>query len=385
MAVWLPGRHLREEEDTVHKRPGMYGRRTRLRTGNSVRDVCGVQIPVWSNESGVGCGGVQSSTGGCRGWEEEFGRRSDAGFLFRRDWWPGIGGLPLSRLEGSQRVHFYYRTLLLGIVEVNKSPIFSCDVSYVSPGRWIPESPRWLLVKGREEEAKAVLAQIARGNGTRMTVSRLKRPSSQPSETTVSVTELFRTPVIRHRTLILLVAWFTNCMVYYGLSMSAGSLGGGRYISVALSGLVELPGLYVSYHLMERIGRKWTHGGLLMLAGICCCLAALGFGESVRLLVALLGKCSVAASFSVIYLYSAELFPTEIRNLALGVVSISARIGGILTPLLLLMGGISLGGLSLGLPMVVMGCLGLLAGLLSLHLPETLHQPLPETLAELRQ
>jgi hypothetical protein len=93
-----------------------------------------------------------------------------------------------------------------------------------------------------------------------------------------------------------------------------------------------------------------------MLAGICCCLAALGFGESVRLLVALLGKCSVAASFSVIYLYSAELFPTEIRcihrapclvsyhhihcihrNLALGVVSISARIGGILTPLLLLM------------------------------------------------
>ena len=41
-------------------------------------------------------------------------------------------------------------------------------------------------------------------------------------------------------------------MVYYGLSMSAGSLGGGRYISVALSGLVELPGLYISYHLMER-------------------------------------------------------------------------------------------------------------------------------------
>ena len=34
--------------------------------------------------------------------------------------------------------------------------------------------------------------------------------------------------------------------------MSAGSLGGGRYISVALSGLVELPGLYISYHLLER-------------------------------------------------------------------------------------------------------------------------------------
>ena len=48
------------------------------------------------------------------------------------------------------------------------------------------------------------------------------------------------------------VCRFTNCLVYYGLSMSAGSLGGGRYISVALSGLVELPGLYISYLLLER-------------------------------------------------------------------------------------------------------------------------------------
>ena len=44
---------------------------------------------------------------------------------------------------------------------------------------------------------------------------------------------------------------FTNSVVYYGLSMSAGSLGGGRYISVALSGVVELPGLYICYYLLN--------------------------------------------------------------------------------------------------------------------------------------
>ena len=34
--------------------------------------------------------------------------------------------------------------------------------------------------------------------------------------------------------------------------MNAGSLGGGRYLSLVLSGLVELPGLYVSYYLLNR-------------------------------------------------------------------------------------------------------------------------------------
>ena len=45
---------------------------------------------------------------------------------------------------------------------------------------------------------------------------------------------------------------FSNCIVYYGLSLGASSLGGGRYLSLVLSGLVELPGLYVSYQLLNR-------------------------------------------------------------------------------------------------------------------------------------
>ena len=42
-------------------------------------------------------------------------------------------------------------------------------------------------------------------------------------------------------------------------------------------------------------------------------LYLLDLGETMRLVVVLLGKCSVSASYAVIYLYSAELFPTENR------------------------------------------------------------------------
>ena len=52
--------------------------------------------------------------------------------------------------------------------------------------------------------------------------------------------------------------------------------------------------------------------------------------------VALLGKFAVAGSFQVIYLYSAELFPTQVRNLGIGVSSMGARLGGIFSPIVLM-------------------------------------------------
>ena len=70
-----------------------------------------------------------------------------------------------------------------------------------------------------------------------------------------------------------------------------------------------------------------------MKTSTCLCIDH----HSLGLLVALLGKFSVAGSFSVIYLYSAELFPTQVRNVALGVVTIGARLGGIMAPIVLMM------------------------------------------------
>ena len=55
--------------------------------------------------------------------------------------------------------------------------------------------------------------------------------------------------------------------------------------------------------------------------------------------VALTGKFAVAGSFAIVYLYAAEVFPTEVRNIAMGVVTMGARAGGILAPLVLLLVG----------------------------------------------
>ena len=81
---------------------------------------------------------------------------------------------------------------------------------------------------------------------------------------------------------------------------------------------------------------------------------------------------------AVIYIHSGEIFPTTIRNSAMGLVSVSARVGGILAPFI-----VSLGSISPNLQFTVFGLMSLTAGLLNLKLPETRGAVLPETVAEL--
>ena len=97
-----------------------------------------------------------------------------------------------------------------------------------------------------------MLSRIASGNGVEVPAGQLKNPNSTTSGEPVSVLDLFRGRVIRKRTMVLFVAWFANCILYYALSMSAGDLGGSRYFSFSLSGLVEVPSIVVGYFLLQR-------------------------------------------------------------------------------------------------------------------------------------
>ena len=78
-------------------------------------------------------------------------------------------------------------------------------------------------------------------------------------------------------------------------------------------------------------GRKPLTGFSLILAGVTCIPA--GFLEGTpQLVLVLIGKFGASGAFSLIYIYTAELFPTEIRSTALGLCSMMARIGGIAAP-----------------------------------------------------
>ncbi|PIK45133.1 putative organic cation transporter protein, partial [Apostichopus japonicus] len=93
--------------------------------------------------------------------------------------------------------------------------------------------------------------------------------------------------------------------------------------------------------------------------------------------VAMIGKFCISASFAIIYIYAAEIFPTVARSAGIGLCSTSGRIGSILGPLIL-----ALGEVIEFLPLLIFGLSAIVGGLLVIFLPETRGAKLPETLAD---
>jgi hypothetical protein len=91
----------------------------------------------------------------------------------------------------------------------------------------------------------------------------------------------------------------------------------------------------------------------------------------------MMGKLFIAGSFAVIYNYSAELFPTVVRNSAMGLGSMCARASGALTPLITL-----LKSLDPMIPAVLFGTIAIISGFLTMFLPETLNTTMPQSIED---
>ncbi|XP_053947368.1 organic cation transporter protein-like [Anastrepha ludens] len=257
----------------------------------------------------------------------------------------------------------------------------------------IPESARWLLSKGRKEEAIVVIEKAARIN--RVTIpsevydnlideaaerEKIEKSSADNADEKAStVFDLLKYPNLRRKTLLIFFDWFVNSGVYYGLSWNTNNLGGNVLLNFMISGAVEIPGYSFLLFTLNRWGRRTILCGCMLVAGVSLLLTIVVPVDKnwIIILCAMVGKLAITASYGTIYIFSAEQFPTVVRNVGIGAASMVARIGGILAPYLNLLGEIWR-----PLPLMICGALAFIAGLLSLMLPETLNKPMPETIAD---
>ncbi|XP_059089310.1 organic cation transporter protein-like [Tigriopus californicus] len=244
---------------------------------------------------------------------------------------------------------------------------------------WVPESPRWLLSKGRVERTKKTFLRGARMNGKILKEEDLYTLAHTADKVeNLGCLSLFGTFTLVKHTLIIYWTWIVCSMVFYGLSLNAVNLAGNIYLNFGLSAFMEIPSYIASVLFVDRLGRKTLLSISLLLAGISCTCA--GFIDVPWLIttLTLLGKFGSSAAFAIVYLYTAELYPTAMRNSAIGTSSMMARFGSLCAPILANLTPLSL-------PMSIMGLAAIVGGLLVFLLPETLGQNMPESLCDVER
>ncbi|CAI9720481.1 organic cation transporter protein [Octopus vulgaris] len=262
---------------------------------------------------------------------------------------------------------------------------------------FVAESPRWLLTKGKHEEMRKIITDMAQvnkrpipdfaklelfiqedGNNEHVT----NTMNGKKGQTTYSYWHLFNSIQNCKFTLILMFGWFVCCSVYYGLLFNTKSLHGDRYINLFLSGIVELPALLFVILVNNKFGRKRTIFLLVSSTGVLS-TSVLIFHifetasnyETVITVIITLAKSTGTGAWAALQVLTAEMFPTVVRSLGIAACSTMARIGAIIAMLIL-----TLDELGKLIPFIIFGIECILFSVVLLFLPETSGLPLKDIL-----
>uniref|UniRef100_A0A8C3W1H5 Solute carrier family 22 member 16 n=1 Tax=Catagonus wagneri TaxID=51154 RepID=A0A8C3W1H5_9CETA len=251
----------------------------------------------------------------------------------------------------------------------------------------LPETPFWLLSEGKYEEAQKVIDRMAEWNRTRSfkLSELLSLAGGGPAGTKASpvekhhLSDLFYDCSIGTRTLIVWLIWFTGCFGFYSFSLNSVNLGGNEYLNFFLMGIVEIPAYIFVCVGMDRLGRRCILGFSLLSSAVTNgMIMVIPKDYHVCFMVATMaGKFSIGAAFGLIYLYTAELYPTTVRSLAVGSGCMVSRVGSILAPFC-----VYLSSVWIFMPQLLVGTFAFVSGILTFMLPETLRKPLATTWKE---
>lgn len=136
----------------------------------------------------------------------------------------------------------------------------------------VPESVRWLFSIGEYTKGVNILRQVTAWNGTTLPIDTLD-DLNNPNKTDLLLGEkenvkmdssqypmidALKSSVLRNRLINCCYCFFTNALIYFGLSVYSSSLPGDKHMNLLYAGAIELPGNAATHYVLLRYGRKWS-------------------------------------------------------------------------------------------------------------------------------
>ncbi|XP_056140967.1 solute carrier family 22 member 6 [Lampris incognitus] len=255
---------------------------------------------------------------------------------------------------------------------------------------WFSESARWLVLNRRSEDALKSIHHVAQINGKPEMVEKITlevlhshmKKEIESSKSSFTAYDLLRTRGMRRISVCLVAVWFSTSFAYYGLAMDLQKFGVNIYLMQIIFGAVDFPAKLFALGMLSYLGRRVTQATCLFISAlvIFANIFVPTDMQTVRTTLACLGKGFTSASFTCVYLFTGELYPTVIRQTGMGFVSTMARVGSMAAPAVLILDEVFP-----AMPSVVYGGAAVVAGGFACFLPETMSVPLPDTIEDVEE
>ena len=214
---------------------------------------------------------------------------------------------------------------------------------------FIPESPKWLIIKGKPSEATAVLSRIL-GSEDEINAE-VEATRSSSGEDNGSWSDLLKPGIlvaVLAGCAIAILGQFmgVNAVLYYGPKIFSEAGFDNPMFSTVLVGLVNFATTVLAVFIIDRVGRKqliyWGVSGMIIcLMAIGTYFAtggALGNGFMLAFFLAYVFCCAISIS-AIVFVLLSEMYPNSIRGRAMSLAGFMLWVGtylvGQLTPVLL--------------------------------------------------